>query len=177
MKEILTTISIWSVPLIVLMIPVYGYFKGVNIYDAFTDGAKDGFSTIFKIFPNLLAMMLAIFIFRNSGAMDIVIRFLRPLLDYLKIPEPVFPLIFLRPLSGSGSLSYVNTIMTQYGPDSFIGKLASTIQGSTETTFYIIAVYFGSIGIKKYRYSMIVGLIADITGFFASVFICKILFF
>ncbi len=159
-----------------LTILLAGYIKGVKIYDSFTTGVKDGLQVILNIFPNLLAMILAIRIFQNSGLMDIIINRFEVVLNYLNIPHPVFPLLFLRSLSGSGSLSYVHTILSQYGPDSFIGKLASTIQGSTETTFYIIAVYFGAIGINKYRYSIIVGLLADIAGFFAAIFICNLIF-
>ena len=121
-------------------------------------------------------MILAIRIFQYSGTMEYMISKLDVILELLHIPEPVLPLLFLRSLSGSGSLSYVSNLLSQYGPDSFIGKLASTIQGSTETTFYIIAIYFGAIGIKKYRYSIIVGLLADISGFFAAIFICKLFF-
>ena len=108
--------------------------------------------------------------------MDIIVKGLRPLIGFLNIPVDVIPLLFLRPLSGSASLSYTAYLLNEYGPDSFIGKLASTIQGSTETTFYVLAVYFGAVGIKKYRYSLLVGLLSDIAGFFAAIFICKLLF-
>lgn len=174
--DILQKVSFWSVPLLVLIIPLCGHIKGVKVYESFTEGAAEGFTTVIKIIPYLLAMMVAINVFRASGAMKLVISLLKPLFDSLNIPEEVVPLFFLRPLSGSGSLSYVSQLLNEYGPDSFIGKLASTIQGSTETTFYIIAVYFGAIGIKKYRYAVTVGLLADLAGFFAAVFICKILF-
>jgi len=176
MKEFLIKLSNWSVPLIILIIPLYGYIKGVKVYESFTDGVKDGLQVLINIFPNLLAMILAIRIFQYSGTMEYMISKLDVILELLHIPEPVLPLLFLRSLSGSGSLSYVSNLLSQYGPDSFIGKLASTIQGSTETTFYIIAIYFGAIGIKKYRYSIIVGLLADISGFFAAIFICKLFF-
>jgi spore maturation protein B len=176
MFDLLQEISTWSIPIIVLVILGYGYLKGIKIYDVFTDGAAEGINTVIKIFPYLLAMMIAINVFRESGALNLLVKALQPLVDLLKIPEDVVPLLFLRPLSGSGSLAYTNQLLNSYGPDSFIGKLASTIQGSTETTFYIIAVYFGAVGIKKYRYAITVGLLADLAGFFAAVFICKLLF-
>ncbi len=176
MKELLIAISSLSIPFLVMFIPLYGFIKGVKVYDSFTEGVTEGLEVLLQIFPNLLAMILAIRIFQYSGLMDIIINVLNRILYFLDIPEPVLPLLFLRSLSGSGSLSYVHNILAQYGPDSFPGKLASTIQGSTETTFYIIAVYFGAIGIKKYKYSVFVGLLADISGFFAAVFICKLLF-
>ena len=176
MLVLLQQISTWSIPVLVVSIILYGYFKGVKVYDSFTDGAKNGLNIALKIFPYLLAMMVAINVFRASGAMDLLIKLLNPLTSRLGIPEQITPLVFLRPLSGSGSLSYISHIFQEHGPDSFIGILASTIQGSTETTFYIVAVYFGAIGIKKYRYAITVGLLADLAGYLAAVFICKILF-
>ena len=176
MIEIISTISNWSIPLIFVIIIIYGFYQGVKIYEVFTEGAAEGIKTVLKIFPYLLAMMLAINIFSAAGVLDYLINTTGLFFDNLNIPRPVIPLLFLRPLSGSGSLSYVNNLFNQYGVDSFIGNVASTIQGSTETTFYIIAVYFGAVGIKKYRYSIIVGIIADIAGFFAAVFICLLLF-
>lgn len=176
MQEILIKISTWSIPLVLVSILLFAYIKGIEIYDSFTSGVKDGLKVILNIFPNLLAMILAIRIFQHSGLMDIIINKMQIILTYLHIPQPIFPLLFLRSLSGSASLSYIHNLLSSYGPDSFIGKLASTIQGSTETTFYIIAVYFGAVGIKKYKYSIIVALLADIAGFFAAVFICNLLF-
>jgi len=170
------SVSLWMIPVIILLITAYGHFKGVKIYDCFTDGAQNGLKIVFEIIPFLLAMMVAINIFKTSGAMDLFIDIFSSVLNKLNVPEPVIPLLFLRPLSGSGSLSYVNRLIQEYGPDSFIGNLASTIQGSTETTFYIVTLYFGAVGIKKYRYAVIVGIIADIAGFFAAVFICNLLF-
>ncbi|ACL69934.1 spore maturation protein [Halothermothrix orenii] len=174
--ELFFVVSIWAIPLFFVIILIYGYFKGINLYETFIEGAAEGFNTVVKITPYLLAMMVAINIFKESGALKIFINILKPFFSYLQIPEPVIPLLFLRPLSGSASLSYASQIMKQFGPDSFIGNLASTVQGSTETTFYILAVYFGAIGIKHYRYSIIVGLIADVAGFFAAIFICKHIF-
>ncbi|MTI60631.1 MAG: spore maturation protein [Firmicutes bacterium] len=176
MFEIIKGISNWSIAILILIIPLYGFLKGVKVYDVFVEGAKGGVKTVLKIFPYLLAMMIVINIFRVSGAMNLLINLINPVTKQLGIPDDVLPLLFLRPLSGNASLSYTSYLLKNSGPDSFIGKLASTIQGSTETTFYIIAVYFGAIGIKKYRYAVTVGLLADIAGFFAAVFVCKLLF-
>lgn len=176
MPAFISIISSWSIPLIIFFILSYGVFKKVNIYEVFTEGAREGIKTTLNIFPFILAMLIAINIIQASGAMDIIVKGLRPLIEFLNIPVDVIPLLFLRPLSGSASLSYTAYLLNEYGPDSFIGKLASTIQGSTETTFYVLAVYFGAVGIKKYRYSLLVGLLSDIAGFFAAIFICKLLF-
>ncbi|MFW5976517.1 MAG: spore maturation protein [Bacillota bacterium] len=176
MLAIINKISLWIMPVLILLILSYGYYKNIKLYDTFTSGATEGIKIVFKILPYLMAMIIAINIFEASGVMGYMIKLFKPIFDNLNIPDQVIPLLFLRPLSGSGSLSYINKLMRQYGPDSFIGKMASTIQGSTETTFYIIAIYFGAVGIKKYRYSLIVGILADIAGFFAAVFICNLLF-
>ncbi len=176
MPAFISIISSWSIPLIIFFILSYGVFKKVNIYEVFTEGAREGIKTTLNIFPFILAMLIAINIIQASGAMDIIVKGLRPLIEFLNIPVDVIPLLFLRPLSGSASLSYTAYLLNEYGPDSFIGKLASTIQGSTETTFYVLAVYFGAVGIKKYRYSLLVGLLSDIAVFFAAIFICKLLF-
>ncbi len=176
MSIIISNISSWSIPIIIFIIISYGIIKKEKIYDLFAEGAADGIKTVVKIFPYLLAMLIAINIFRSSGALEILVEALKPISNRFNIPDQVMPLMFLRPLSGSGALSYTDQLLKIYGADSFIGKLASTIQGSTETTFYILAVYFGSIGIKKYRYAITVGLIADLAGFFAAVFICNLLF-
>ena len=176
MLNTLILISNLSVPFIFFIIIIHGYFNNVNIYESFVEGAKECFETLYNIFPCLLAMLIAINIFEISGGMEIFINIFNPILQSLNIPGEVFPLLLLRPLSGSGSLSYVNNIIKKFGPDSFTGKMASTIQGSTETTFYIITVYFGAAKIKKYRYAILTGLLADTAGFFAAIFICKILF-
>ncbi|MEJ6950610.1 spore maturation protein [Natronospora cellulosivora (SeqCode)] len=176
MINYISIISSWSVPIIIALFLSYAIIKKVEVYNVFTEGASEGLKTCVNIFPYLLAMILAINLFRASGAMELLVKLFNPIISWLNVPEEVVPLLFLRPLSGSGSLSYTAQIIKDYGPDSYIGKLASTIQGSTETTFYIIAVYFGAVGIKKYRYAVIVGIIADVAGFFAAVFICGILF-
>lgn len=174
--QMIQIISTWAIPIIIVVIPVYAFCKGVHVYDTFVEGAVDGFQTVVNIIPYLVAMMVAINILRASGALEMITQAVAPLLGVLQIPEEVFPLVFLRPLSGSGSMAYVNNIFIHHGPDSLLGKMASTIVGSSETTFYVVAVYFGAIGIKDSRYAIPLGLLADVVGFLAAVFICNLLF-
>lgn len=174
--QVMQTISTWAIPVIIVIIPLYAFFKGVSVYDTFVEGAVDGFHTVVKIIPYLVAMMVAINILRASGALELLTHMATPLLKVLHVPEEVFPLVLLRPLSGSGSMAYVNHIFINHGPDSLLGKMASTIVGSSETTFYVVAVYFGAVGIQNSRYAIPLGLLADVVGFLAAVFICNLLF-
>ena len=143
---------------------------------AFVAGAEEGFSTAVKIIPFLAGMMIAISVFRASGAMDYLALLLDPLTTKIGAPSEILPLAIMRPLSGSGVLGMATELMRIYGPESFIGRMASVMQGTTDTTFFVLTVYFGSVGIKKYRYAVITGLTADITGFLASLYICNLLF-
>lgn len=174
--DILTLVSKWAIPFLLLVIPLYGFIKRVPVYETFAEGAKDGFTTAIKIIPFLVGMLVAIAVFRASGAMDYLARLVGPLLVNAGAPPEVLPLAIMRPLSGSGVLGLATELMRVYGPDSFIGRLASTMQGSTDTTFFVLTVYFGSVGITRYRYSIIIGLIADISGLLASIYICNLLF-
>lgn len=174
--SILHSTAAWAIPMMVLFICCYGFIKGINVYDTFIDGAKSGFQTAINIIPYLVAMMVTISILRSSGTLDLIVNALKPLLELCRIPEEVFPLLLLRPLSGSGSMAYVNSLFASHGPDSLIGKMASTVMGSSETTFYVIAVYLGAIGVKDSRYALPLGLFADLVGFVAAVFICNLLF-
>jgi spore maturation protein B len=154
----------------------WGFFKKVRVYEVFVEGAKDGFHTAIRIIPYLVAMLFAIGIFRASGAMDVLISIITPLTNLIGMPPDALPMALMRPLSGSGSLGIMTELMKVHGPDSFIGVLASTLYGSSETTFYILAVYFGSVNIKNTRHAVPVGLLADLAGMLAAVFICRILF-
>ncbi|SDC51022.1 MULTISPECIES: spore maturation protein [unclassified Candidatus Frackibacter] len=169
-------LSEWAIPVIVLTIVAYAYFKQVKVYEVFTEGAVEGVTTVVKIIPYLIAMLMAISIFRASGALDILLNILQPVLQFFGIPKEIVPLGLVRPLSGTGSLGIVTELIQQYGPDSFIGRLASTLQGSTETTFYIVAVYFGAVGIRNTRYAIVAGLIADLVGFLAAIYITRMVF-
>lgn len=176
MIEFLKYLSEWAIPVTILVIVGYAYYKGLKVYEVFTEGAVEGFSTVIKIIPYLVAMLMAISIFRASGALEILLDLLQPLLNFFGVPREIVTLGLVRPLSGTGSLGIVTELIQQYGPDSFIGRLASTIQGSTETTFYVVAVYFGAVGIKNTRYAIIAGLIADLVGFLAAIYITKLIF-
>ncbi len=175
-KSIINIISAVAIPMFILVFLGWGLIKKVKVYEVFVEGAKDGFNTAVKIIPFLVAMLFAIGIFRASGAMDVVVAILSPLTTLIGMPADVLPLALLRPLSGSGSMGLMTELMKVNGPDSFIGVLASTMFGSTETTFYILAVYFGSVGIKNTRHALPAGLIADLFGMLGAVFIVRVLF-
>lgn len=174
--NLLNVVSTWAIPLLLLIIPLYGFFKKVPVYESFVEGAEEGFKTAVKIIPFLVGMMVAISVFRASGAMDYLTHFLNPLTSRIGAPAEVLPLAMMRPLSGSGVLGLATELMRIYGPDSFIGRLASVMQGTTDTTFFVLTVYFGAVGIKKYKYSIVTGLTADITGFLAAIYICNMIF-
>lgn len=176
MFEVITFISKMMLPALLVFIPLYAVFRKVPIYESFIEGAKEGFPTAISIIPHLVGMMVAVAIFRDTGAMQFYLQFLIPLVSWMHIPSEVVPIGILRPISGAGSLAFVESILRTSGPDSFLGKLASTIQGSTDTTLYVLTVYFGSVGIKKSLYALKVGLWADVVGFLAACLLCSILF-
>jgi len=170
-------ISRYIIPFLLVGIPFYGLIiKKVKVYESFVDGAKEGFDISLKIIPYLVAILVAIGMFRASGAMEQLIYFLTPILNIIGFPPENLPLAIMRPLSGSGSLGLFTDLVNQYGIDSIYTKIGATMFGSTETTFYVLAVYFGSVGIRKSRYALAAGLIADIVGILSAVYICKILF-
>jgi len=173
---IMKSFSNLAVPIILFVVVVLGFFKKIKVYETFIDGAKEGFSVAVNIIPYLVAILVAIGMFRASGAMGFFIKILSPLTNMIGMPAETLPVALMRPLSGSGSLGIVTELMTKHGPDSFIGRLASTMFGSTETTFYVIAVYFGSIGIRKSRHAIASGLVGDLAGMLMAVFICHIVF-
>lgn len=172
----LNTISQWAIPLLLLIIPIYGFIKKVPVYEKFVEGAEEGFHTAVRIIPFLVGMMVAISVFRASGAMLVLADLLKPLTDLIGAPAEIVPLAVMRPLSGSGVLGMATELMRAHGPDSFIGRLASVMQGTTDTTFFVLTVYFGSVGITRYRYSVLTGLSADITGFLAALYLCHRVF-
>jgi spore maturation protein SpmB len=153
--------------------------KKVNVYEAFIEGAKEGFSVAIRIIPYLVAMLVGIGLFRTSGAMTYLVDALGNLVGWFGINTdfiPALPTAFMKPLSGSGARGMMIDAMNTYGPDSFVGRLASVMQGSTETTFYVLAVYFGAVNIRKTRYAVTCGLIADITGIIAAIIISYLFF-
>ncbi|GMA60696.1 spore maturation protein [Alicyclobacillus fastidiosus] len=177
MQQMLSVASEWLLPLVVGSILFFGFIKRVPIYNTFVDGAKGGFATSIKLIPHLIAMVVAVAVFDASGAMNILVKLLTPLLQWLHIPPQVAPMALLRPISGSGSLAFMVNIFEQpkQGPDSWLGMLASTMQASSDTTLYILTVYFGSVGIRKFRYAMGVGLLSDFVSVIASVFAVSLL--
>ena len=169
-------ISNLILPLIVLLIITYGVKKKINVYDAFTEGAKESFDMTLKLFPTMLGMILGVNIFVKSGILNFILDILTPILNIIKIPKEIIPLAILRPISGSSGIALLETIINTYGPENIISKMSSVIQGSTDTTLYIISLYFGSIGIKKTKYALKVGLLADLTGIILAIIITKIMF-
>lgn len=176
MKELLQLASQWAVPVMLLVIPAYGLYKRVDVFEAFIEGAEEGFRLALRIAPFLIGILTALAVFRESGAMDLLLAAVSPLTSAMGIPREVVPLLFIRPLSGGASLGIVSELMQVHGADSFIGLLASTIQGSTDTTFYILTVYFGSVGVTRPRHALPVGLLADLTGFLAAFWVCSRVF-
>ncbi|MBI5472427.1 MAG: spore maturation protein [Ignavibacteriae bacterium] len=176
-RSIINIISILAIPLVLLLFLLWGFFKKVKVYEVFVEGAKDGFNTAVRIIPYLVAMLVAIAIFRASGALELLTTLLAPVTSLIGMPPEALPMAFMRPLSGSGSLGLMTELMKVHGPDSVIGVLASTMYGSSETTFYVLAVYFGAVNIKNTRHAVPVGIIADVVGMLAAVWIVRVLFF
>jgi spore maturation protein B len=175
-EKVISFISVWAIPFLLFLIPLLAIKNKVKVYESFVDGAKGGFEVAIKIIPYLVAILVAIGMFRASGAMDIFVRLISPITELIGLPAEALPSALMRPLSGSGTLGLATEVMKQYGPDSFSGRLVSTFYGCTETTFYVIAVYFGAVGIKKTRHAVPAGLIGDVAGLLAALFICKLVF-
>jgi spore maturation protein SpmA len=173
---VLKALSPIAVPFVLTFFPLYAFGRGVPIYSEFIEGAKEGFQTALRIIPYLVAMLVAIAVFRESGALDFLKFLLSPILGLLQIPSEMLPMVLMRPLSGSGSLAVLSDMIKQFGPDSLLTYTAATIYGSAETTFYVIAVYFGSVGITRIRHAIFAGLLADLAGAVAAVFVCRLLF-
>lgn len=175
MTSILNTISTWILPFIILTILTIGIIKKVPIYESFTEGAKDGFKVSVNIIPYLVAIIVAISMLRASGFIDSLGVMFNSALEMFKIPVEVLPIIIVRSLSGSAALGIFSDIANTLGPDAYATKLAAVMVGSSETTFYVLSVYFGSVGIKKFRYAVLTGILADIIGIVAAIFVCQLL--
>lgn len=174
----MTGISDYIIPVIVVLIVLHGAFKGLNVFSVFLEGARKGFNIVLGIAPALIALILAINMLRSSGALNVLCSILSPVANFLGIPKELIPLTILSPISGSGSLGMYESILKDHGPDSFIGRCASVMMGSTETTFYTMTVYYGSVDIKKTRHTLPCALCADFTSFilsprFVSLFLIK----
>ena len=165
------------IPGIVFLIVFYGFYKKIDVYEAFISGVKEGLSMALKIFPTMFAMVISIDVLIKSNALNTLITLIEPICFRLSIPKEILPLAFIRPISGSSSLVLMSDLLKTYGPDSFIGRVASLIQGSTDTTIYIIGLYFSSIGIKKIKYSLIVGLLADLFAIILSILVVSYFFY
>ncbi len=173
--DILNTVSGWLIPILIACFLIFGYLRGVKVYETLTEGAKEGFETAVRIIPFMVAIFVAIGMIRASGTMELLITWLSPVTELIGMPAEALSMAFLRPLSGSGAFGVMSEIVSR-DPDSFLSALVSTMQGSTETTFYVLAVYFGSIGIKRTRHALPAALLADTAGILASVAVCQIWF-
>ena len=175
-SQVMNTISLWALPVIILTILTAGLFKRVPLYETFTDGAKDGFKDAVGIIPYLVAIIVAISMFRASGIIEMIESAFAPLLAHFHVPADTIPLMIVRSLSGSAALGVFSDIANNFGPDDYATKLSAVMVGSSETTFYVLAVYFGSVGISKLRYAMLTGLLADFIGIVAAVSVCNLVF-
>ena len=176
LRSTLDLLSVFIIPMIIIGFPLYGLYKRVPVYEEFVVGAKEGFQVAVNIIPYLVAILFAVAMFRASGAMDFFVEALRPLLTPLGWPPEVLPMVITRPLTGSGSAGIMLDLIGRYGEDSIIVKTAATMFGSTETTFYVIAVYFGAVNIRKTRHAIPAGLIADAAAMIFAVYVVRWLF-
>ncbi|GKU81058.1 spore maturation protein [Niallia sp. NCCP-28] len=174
--EFVSLISLWMIPSLIGFILLYGTYKRVPTYESFVEGGKEGISIAFSIIPFLIGMLVAISVFRASGALEYFMGFLKPVLDFVGIPSEVAPLAIIRPISGNAALGMTSDLIATYGPDSYIGRLAATIQGSTDTTLYVLTVYFGAVGIRKMGDALKVGLLADLVGFIVAIVVVTLFF-
>lgn len=175
-REWIGLLSAFVIPVIVVGFPLYGLYKRVPVYESFVEGAKEGFHVAVRIIPYLVAILFAIGMFRASGAMDFLVALLDPALRLIGFPGEVLPMAIMRPLTGSGSAGLVVDMIQQYGEDSLFVKMAATMFGSTETTFYVIAVYFGAVNIRKTRHAVATGLTADLAAVLLAVWFVRLLF-
>ena len=175
-RAALDQISLWAIPILLVGIPLVGLIRGVKVYDVFIEGAKEGFDVAVKIIPFLVGILVAIGMFRGSGAMDLLMAALRPLVASTGFPAELVPLAILRSLTGSGSLAFTTDLIKTSGPDSVIGRMAATLYGSSETTFYVLAVYFGAVGVRRTRHAVPAALVGDLAAAVAAVVICAWLF-
>ena len=175
-RAALDAISLWAMPVLLVAIPLVGIVRGVKVYDVFIEGAKEGFDVAVRIIPFLVGILVAIGMFRGSGAMDLLTDVLRPLVAPIGFPPELVPLGILRSLTGSGSLAFTTDLIKTHGPDSFLGRTAATMYGSTETTFYVLAVYFGAVSVRRTRHAVPAALFADLVAALAAVAVWSLMF-
>lgn len=175
-RAILDAISLWAIPVLLVTIPLAGILRKVKVYDVFIEGAKEGFDVAVRIIPFLVGILVAIGMFRGSGAMDLLLAGMRPIVGPLGFPPELVPLAVLRSLTGSGSLAFTTDLIKTHGADSLIARTAATMYGSSETTFYVLAVYFGAVGVRRTRHAVPAALIADLVAAIAAVAVCAWLF-
>jgi spore maturation protein B len=176
MKYFLEQISLWAIPVMLVGIPLVGIIRRIKVYDVFVEGAKEGFDVAVKIIPFLVGILVAIGMFRGSGAMDLLTAGLRPLMAATGFPAELMPLAILRTLTGSGSLAFTTDLIKTHGPDSMMGRMAATMYGSSETTFYVLAVYFGAVSVRRTRHAVPAALIGDVVAAIATVAVCLWMF-
>lgn len=161
------------IPILIISIVIYGILKGVKVYECFVEGAKDGLRICLRIFPYLLAMLIAVAVFRESGALDYFTAAAAPIVKIIGLPSEIVPLVLIKPLSGSGALGVFTDIIKNYGPDTYIGVTASILMGSTETIFYTLTIYYGAVGVKKIRHTLWAALFADMTAIIMAVMLAR----
>jgi spore maturation protein B len=176
LSNLINVLSILAIPLLVMVILLFGLAKKVKLYETFVKGAKEGFQVGVRIIPYLVAMLVAIGIFRTSGAMDILSYLVSPLTNWIGMPPETLPMALIRPLSGSGALGVMSETIKTHGPDSLIGRMVSVMMGSGETTFYVLALYFGSVGITRTRQAVPAGIVADVVGILMSIWTVRLVF-
>jgi spore maturation protein B len=173
---VMDTVSRWAIPVLIAVVLGHALYRRVDVYNVFLEGAREGIDLAVRILPYVVAIFAALGVFRASGAMGLLATALGPLLRWVGVPAEVLPLMLIRPLSGGGALAITAELLRRFGPDSYVGRLASTMQGSTDTTFYILSVYFGAVGIRRIRHALWVGLAADLMGFALAIFFVRVAF-
>jgi spore maturation protein SpmB len=174
--RVVNAVSRLSIPFVLSAFPLYAALRRVKVYEEFVEGAKEGFEVAVRIIPYLVAILVAIGMFRAAGGIELLGRLLKPLMTAVGFPQDLLPLVLMRPLSGSGALGMFSELVKHAGPDSLVTRMGATIYGSTETTFYVLAVYFGAVAVKRTRYAVLAGLTADFVGVVASIIICRAVF-
>jgi spore maturation protein B len=174
--RVVSAVSVLSIPFLLSAIPLFAILRRVKVYEEFVDGAKEGFDVAIRIIPYLVAMLVAVGMFRAAGGIALLSHVLSPVLSLVGFPPDLVPMVLVRPLSGSGSLGFFTELVKQFGPDSLIARMAGTIFGSTETTFYVLAVYFGSVAVRRTRHALLAGLTADFVSVVVAFYVCRIMF-